>query len=418
MRFRFAGPLTGVLGLFAVLPAAAQTCPADCGADLSVGVEEVVTCVNIALASAALNQCQACDTNGDGAVTVDEVIQGVSAALAGCPGVVLASGTCRRPGPEGLMPCAPGVEVSARRCDDRRICLNDPAGSTMLSQDAVGSDGEFSVRVRADAGVPLVIEAAVEPAAGTRYRILDFGAVGTGAAARGTQGHGAALDGLLIDPVSEAAVQLLDDSGLENFANPSVVDIIAAVRVANEGNTFAGLDTADAANVATQTAETDPVVEETIQASRMTLVDVAQEGGVVASSVFGGNQFPARLSIDGDRATSWFSDGDVGGSDETFRWTGAQDDVITSIAVLSNAQHANPEFRTFGFGSVRIQVLTADDTPVFDVTRGLPGATDPDIEVFPEVAGRVVLLTFHGHDDPACGGFSELQVVARRQVSF
>jgi len=55
-------------------------------------------------------------------------------------------------------------------------------------------------------------------------------------------------------------------------------------------------------------------------------------------------------------------------------------------------------------------------TVVFDVTRDLPGSPDPDIELFPNARGRSVLLRFRGHDDPICGGFSELQIVTRRQL--
>jgi hypothetical protein len=63
---------------------------------------------------------------------------------------------------------------------------------------------------------------------------------------------------------------------------------------------------------------------------------------------------------------------------------------------------------------VRIEVLDAQERVVFSRTVPLPGQTDPDITVSPNVVGRTVLLTFNGHDDPACGGFSELIVVARR----
>lgn len=407
-----------VTALFSGSPALTQTCPGDCSGDGFVTIDELLKCVNIALDSSTVSECPPCDSHGDGTVTVDELIQGVNAALVGCQTALTARGRCMRPGPAGLAPCAPGAMVSVLRCDDRRTCLSGPTGSTLLNTGVVGSDGAFSISVDGNqgTGTPVIVEAAVD--AGTTYRIVDFGSVGSGGAGGRGLGGGAALDDLLIDPVSEAAVLVLDSSGLESFADAGVVEVIAAVRSANEGATFAGLDSATAAALATQTAQSDPAVEQTIQRDRMVLVNIAREGTVAASSVFGNDQFPAQLAVDGDRGTSWFSNGASDGPEETFRWTGTHDDVIASIAVLSNAQNADPNTRTFGFGSLRIQVLTASGSTVLDVTRDLPGATDPDIEVFPEVTGRAVLLTFSGHDDPTCGGFSELQVVARRPTGF
>ncbi len=47
-------------------------------------MDELVTGVNIALGSAALEQCSAVDCNADGRVTVDCLVQAVNAALGGC----------------------------------------------------------------------------------------------------------------------------------------------------------------------------------------------------------------------------------------------------------------------------------------------------------------------------------------------
>ncbi|MFQ5668373.1 MAG: hypothetical protein ACE5I7_18350 [Candidatus Binatia bacterium] len=422
-RARRLGQLALVVGgLFMVGSLAAQTCPGDCGGDRVVTVDELLRCVNIALGSSAVDDCPPCDDNQDGTVTIDELIREVNAALVGCTALIAADGNCMRPGPDGLVACAPGTVVRASRCDDRRICLDDDAGSTLLSSGTVGNDGGFAMMVDADkaGSAALVIEADVEVDTGATYRIIDFGFVGSRAGSRSEdvgQGHAATLDDLRIDPVSEAGVRLLAEAGLEKFADDAIVEIIETARVANAGMTFAGASAADAATIATQTAEADPVVQETIQNREMTLVNIAGEGRPQPSSIFS-LQFGADKAVDGDRRTSWFSDGAAGGPDETYRWTGVQDEVIVSLAVLSNAFHANPAFRAFGFGSVRIQVLAASGATIFDVTRDLPGSLDPDIEVFPNVRGRSVLLTFHDHDDPSCGGFSELQVVTRRALGF
>ena len=60
-------------------------CPGDCDGSGSVGVDEIIVLVNVALASAPASACAAGDTNHDGKITVDEILAAVNAALAGCP---------------------------------------------------------------------------------------------------------------------------------------------------------------------------------------------------------------------------------------------------------------------------------------------------------------------------------------------
>ncbi len=142
--------------------------------------------------------------------------------------------------------------------------------------------------------------------------------------------------------------------------------------------------------------------------------DITSEGALQASSEFSAN-FAAALAVDGDRATSWFSAGEIADGDtSTFRWTGTRDDLITTVAVLSNALH--PEFaRSFGFDQITVQVLDAAGAVVFAETVALAGTPDSDVAVHPNVTGRSVLLLLVGHESPDCGGFSELKVFANRQ---
>ncbi len=139
-------------------------------------------------------------------------------------------------------------------------------------------------------------------------------------------------------------------------------------------------------------------------------VDSAREGTVEASSVYPG--YSAAMATDGDVTTSWFSAGsNVEGPTSTFRWAGARDDFIGSIAILSNAEHSVPEVRTgFGFGSVNVQVLDASGAVVFEQGFLLDGTPDPNVLARPNVVGRSIVLVFSGHESPDCGGFSELQV--------
>jgi hypothetical protein len=66
-------------------PAAAQTCCGDCDSDGHVMVDELMTCVNIALGASAMDACVPGDTNGDQQVTIDELLAAVNNALSGCP---------------------------------------------------------------------------------------------------------------------------------------------------------------------------------------------------------------------------------------------------------------------------------------------------------------------------------------------
>lgn len=60
-------------------------CGGDCNGNGSVSVNELVRSVNIALGNAAVDTCAAADRNGNGAVTVAELIAAVGSALNGCP---------------------------------------------------------------------------------------------------------------------------------------------------------------------------------------------------------------------------------------------------------------------------------------------------------------------------------------------
>jgi YVTN family beta-propeller protein len=61
------------------------TCVGDCDGSGDVQINEIITCVNIALGSEPLSTCTACDENGDGQVEINEIITAVKNALNGCP---------------------------------------------------------------------------------------------------------------------------------------------------------------------------------------------------------------------------------------------------------------------------------------------------------------------------------------------
>jgi len=65
--------------------AGVSACVGDCNGDGSVTVDEIITGVNIALGVTPLSACPVFDGNDDGTVTVDEILQAVNNALNGCP---------------------------------------------------------------------------------------------------------------------------------------------------------------------------------------------------------------------------------------------------------------------------------------------------------------------------------------------
>lgn len=59
-------------------------CTGDCDGDGAVTIDEVVRQILIGLGAAPAGDCSAGDGNGDGTITVDEVVSAVNNALTGC----------------------------------------------------------------------------------------------------------------------------------------------------------------------------------------------------------------------------------------------------------------------------------------------------------------------------------------------
>ena len=75
-----------VVGLLLLLCATRgqAACSGDCGGDGEVSVNELVVGVSIALGTTPLDECGSFDADGDGAVVVHELIDAVNSALSGC----------------------------------------------------------------------------------------------------------------------------------------------------------------------------------------------------------------------------------------------------------------------------------------------------------------------------------------------
>jgi len=65
--------------------AARATCVGDCDGNGEVSVNEIIIGVNIALGLGPVTMCEAMDRNGDSMVSIDELLTAVNAALVGCP---------------------------------------------------------------------------------------------------------------------------------------------------------------------------------------------------------------------------------------------------------------------------------------------------------------------------------------------
>ena len=73
------------LFLTTALQAPKQTCSGDCNGDGSVTVNELITGVGIALGNVAMSVCPSLDRGSDGEVTIDDLLSAVDRALGGCP---------------------------------------------------------------------------------------------------------------------------------------------------------------------------------------------------------------------------------------------------------------------------------------------------------------------------------------------
>ena len=59
-------------------------CIGDCNGDQHVTITELLAIIEIALGRAPVSMCQAADVDGNGSLTVDEILAAVHATLNGC----------------------------------------------------------------------------------------------------------------------------------------------------------------------------------------------------------------------------------------------------------------------------------------------------------------------------------------------
>jgi CSLREA domain-containing protein len=91
-------------------------CGGDCDGDGQVTVNELITMVNIALGSTPLSKCISGDASGDGQITIDDIITAVNNALNGCPCGFIGPRMCGGVCPNSTGVCQPLPDDSGCVC--------------------------------------------------------------------------------------------------------------------------------------------------------------------------------------------------------------------------------------------------------------------------------------------------------------
>src|SRR5215468_3910910 len=238
-------------------PAAAQSCIGDCDGNGSVGINDLILGVAIALGHATVDQCLALDANSDGSVSINELITAVNNDLSSqCDPVVRAVGACAAPGngPGGLGPCADDTPVRAYSCEARDNACVQGASRQVLAEDHVyGGNGQWGLAIPSSEPPPgTLFSFEADVANGVVFRTLDFGVIG---GMENFRLAGVAAPRVIrISPVTEASVRLIEENGLNNFSNDQIGAVFTAVDQATAGVSFSDKSPADAASLATQVA--------------------------------------------------------------------------------------------------------------------------------------------------------------------
>jgi hypothetical protein len=145
-------------------------------------------------------------------------------------------------------------------CESRNTCLDRPGKP--LGTTITNADGQFTFAIPIDVvrrRVLLVLQVLVN---GVRCRLLlTPRSLPAGASAGGA----GIVPEISVDPISEAATRLLEEAGLENYADEGLDAVLAATRAANAGTDFTGLEGEEANSAAEAAAEDDPEVQAALE---------------------------------------------------------------------------------------------------------------------------------------------------------
>lgn len=237
---------------------AAQICVGDCDASRDVTVDELVRGVTIALGDRPLGDCVPFNVNGDAVITVDELVAGVNSALEGCYRIRF-RGTCRRPGPNGLVNCAAGSAIRLSLCLDRDRCLFDASARRLLRSTVAGADASFDIDIRDASALEslLLLEADVAP--GVVYRTITFGPL-----------FGSTVDSLIINPFTEAIGRIFIDFGLNRFTDTGIRELITLILNAIGSLSLNGATPENAVQLVLNAAQENATVQAAIATRQFT----------------------------------------------------------------------------------------------------------------------------------------------------
>jgi len=129
-------------------------CPGDCNRGGDVSIDELITSVNIAIGSTAVDGCAVVDGNRDGLVAINELIAAVSASLDGCPAPFVRPTAVATPSPTPVP-----IELPASNGPQITFLGLATADDVALQPDAVDDQGR-PVFVRPHGqGFTLIVEA-------------------------------------------------------------------------------------------------------------------------------------------------------------------------------------------------------------------------------------------------------------------
>ncbi len=118
-------------------------------------------------------------------------------------------------------------------------------------------------------------------------------------------------------------------------------------------------------------------------------------------------------ALDGSTSTAWFSPGSVLSPRPRFDWIADAPLCFTEITVTGNAKYQD---ENAGFQRMLVQVL--DETGAMRVSQRMeyPEGKTPLTHDLGGVWGKTLRLELIQHQNDACGGFSELVVLAARKA--
>ena len=186
--------LVAALSCFADGAAAAPSCAGDCNGDGRVTVDELIVAVSISLGTAAVADCAAADRTGSGQLTIADLIVAVNSALHGCPPTptatpsVTPTRTPTRSPTETPTTTATATSTgtpTATPSETPTVPTETPTASptdtSTFSPTSTPAPGVLTVRTRNDWGVEATVEWSGERLSGPAMSsgVLAYGPVGT-----------------------------------------------------------------------------------------------------------------------------------------------------------------------------------------------------------------------------------------------